>query len=382
MKQHYPDAHSGQSLQEMHICIIDDDAFSIDVIRAILEQNGYASITAYSCAREALSGIRRSRPDLIITDIIMPGMDGFALCGQLRSCEATMHIPVIMITGGVEDLEEAIEKTFAAGSTDFIAKPVNARELMARVRGALMLKQTRDLMTAELSRRKKTEQELRESEARFRTIIETTPDAVLVIDEGGRIVLCNPSAEKLFGYSPEEIMGKPALILVPERRRQAAAVPLAEIKQKGLSRYTGTTFETTVLCKNGDEVEAEVSNCSWKTAQSVFYALIIRDITDRRHAEAERMKQEKFASILELAGAVCHELNQPLQAILGNVQLLACDSSDKPHAHGLLKAIQADSERMGAITKKLMGMTAYETKEYLSRKIVDIDKASDEADSN
>lgn len=366
----------GVPLQKMHICIIDDDPFSVDVISAILGQNGYVVISTYSCAREALDRIKINRPDLLITDIIMPELDGFALCEQLRSCESTRHIPVIMITGGIEDLEDAIEKTFAAGSTDFIAKPVNARELMARVRGALALKQTQDRMTEELLQRKKTEQELRESEQRFRTIIETTPDAVLVINDDGGIVLCNPSAEKLFGYSPDEILGNPALLLVPERRRRAAAAPLEEIKQQGLSRYTGTTFETTVLCKNGAETPVEISNCSWKTAQAVFYALIIRDITDRRHAEAERMKQEKFASILELAGAVCHELNQPLQAILGNVQLLAGDSNDNPQTYKLLKAVQADSEKMGEITKKLMAMTAYETKEYLSRKIVDIYKSS------
>jgi C4-dicarboxylate-specific signal transduction histidine kinase len=101
------------------------------------------------------------------------------------------------------------------------------------------------------------------------------------------------------------------------------------------------------------------------------------DVTDRRRAELEQARRERLEGVLEMAGAVCHELNQPLTALsLYCDQLLATQSEEK-HLNNHIQYVLDKVSRIGAITKKLQSITKYETKEYVrGRKIVDIDKAS------
>ena len=94
--------------------------------------------------------------------------------------------------------------------------------------------------------------------------------------------------------------------------------------------------------------------------------------------QAALVEQEKFQGVIEMAGAVCHELNQPMQAISGYSELLLMDVSKDSTQHVNLEKIKSQVDRMGAITKKLMRITKYETMDYLESKIIDIDKASAE----
>jgi signal transduction histidine kinase len=98
---------------------------------------------------------------------------------------------------------------------------------------------------------------------------------------------------------------------------------------------------------------------------------------EHERAEQRRLEREKLQGVLEMAGAVCHELNQPLQVLLGYCGLLLRDMSQDNPLYGYVDEIRGRVSRMGEITGKLMGITAYETKEYLEgTKIIDIDKAS------
>lgn len=106
--------------------------------------------------------------------------------------------------------------------------------------------------------------------------------------------------------------------------------------------------------------------------------IILNDITDLKKAEMERLKKEKLQGVLELAGAVCHELNQPLQVVMGESQLMEMDIKKNSPFYKRILAIMNQVERVNIITKKLMSITKYETKEYLNSKIIDIDKASNE----
>ncbi len=103
----------------------------------------------------------------------------------------------------------------------------------------------------------------------------------------------------------------------------------------------------------------------------------VRYAIERKRTEQERLEREKLQGILEIAGAVCHELNQPLQAIFGYYDLLMMDMSKDNPLCGDIKEIKVQVDRMAGITKKLMRITRYETRDYIEgRKIVDIDKAS------
>jgi diguanylate cyclase (GGDEF)-like protein len=143
----------------MAILIVDDIPVNLMLLEEMLHQEGYADIYCLRSGQEALemlattetSGAEEKRIDLILMDVMMPGMDGIETCQRIKAQDGLRDIPVIMVT--VRDDDEALAQAFAMGATDYIIKPVKELELLARVRAALKLKHETD-------RRKAREQEL------------------------------------------------------------------------------------------------------------------------------------------------------------------------------------------------------------------------------
>lgn len=123
------------------ILIVDDNEQNLALIRVILHRQGYESVLARS-GEEALHLVRTDPPDLIILDVMMPGMDGIEVCRRLKEDEETRLIPIVIMT--VLDQPEDKIRGIEAGADDFLTKPVNQAELMARVRTALRMKRTID----------------------------------------------------------------------------------------------------------------------------------------------------------------------------------------------------------------------------------------------
>jgi len=103
---------------------------------------------------------------------------------------------------------------------------------------------------------------------------------------------------------------------------------------------------------------------------------VLRDITQRKQAEETLRESERMQGVLEMAGAVCHEMNQPLMAIYGYLDLISMNIASDDPLFGKVSKIAEQSDRLGRITQKLMTITKYETKDYLQGKIIDIEKSS------
>jgi len=126
---------------QMTILVVDDTEANIDMLLAILKE--YDVIPATS-GEDALSLLEQEKVDLVLLDIIMPEMDGFEVCRQIKKNKDTTDIPVIFITA--KDDEESIEEAYKIGGVDYITKPFRPRELMARVKTHLHLQHTKKLM--------------------------------------------------------------------------------------------------------------------------------------------------------------------------------------------------------------------------------------------
>lgn len=155
-----------------HILVVDDHLPNIDVLRSFLEREGYR-VTPAASGPEALALVQQDQPDLILLDVLMPGMDGFAVCRALKSAEQTRTIPVIMVTA-LQDPEHVV-RGLEAGADDFVSKPFIAAELLARVRAHLRTKALRDELECQLEIVRRQNEELR----RLETLKEALTEMVI-----------------------------------------------------------------------------------------------------------------------------------------------------------------------------------------------------------
>jgi two-component system alkaline phosphatase synthesis response regulator PhoP len=132
---------------QARILVVDDRERTVEVIKRVLQKAGYKVLTAFDGVT-GLEKARREQPDLIILDVMMPGMDGYEVCRRLQSHADTAHIAVLMLTGkgrlehsgsGIKERMRDQIQGFEVGATEFLTKPIRAKELVERVKGLLWL---------------------------------------------------------------------------------------------------------------------------------------------------------------------------------------------------------------------------------------------------
>lgn len=145
-----------------------------------------------------------------------------------------------------------------------------------------------------------TEEALREGEEKFRNIARTAVDAIILADSNGDIILWNASAQRIFGYTEEEIRGKPLTVLMPEQYRDGHQKGMERVKSTGKSSYFGKITEMQGLRKDRNIFPIELSVSMWRSGKETFFSGIIRDITKRKELES---KLEKTATTDRLTQA-------------------------------------------------------------------------------
>ena len=170
-------------------------------------------------------------------------------------------------------------------------------------------------VSRDISRRKKADQALRESEEHYRAVVSSATDAVVSIDQAGDIIGWNKSAEKLFGYPELEILGQPLSISIPADYQDAHAAGLDRVQAGGEKHIIGKIVELEGLRKDGTRFPLELSLSEWQVAGCQFYTAIIRNVTERKLAE-DNLK--KSVTQLELI----NEIGREIAAVLKLQQVL------------------------------------------------------------
>ncbi|MER3446491.1 MAG: hypothetical protein C4291_06400 [Candidatus Dadabacteria bacterium] len=141
------------------------------------------------------------------------------------------------------------------------------------------------MVNRDIKRRNEIEKALRESEEKFRVLVETANDGIVSADSSGNIINFNKGAERIWGYSATELVGKPLTILMPDRFHNAHRAGLKRFLLTGEPRIIGRTVELFGRRKDGSEFPLELSLASWKAEEETFFTGILRDITERKRAE-------------------------------------------------------------------------------------------------
>lgn len=292
----------------MKILLVEDDAQSRRNLQRLIERRGH-EVTGVGSAEEAERLLEKEEFPFLILDWMLPGKSGVELCQQLRAGERGDELFIILATARaeMEDLERALE----AGANDYLTKPLDLRLLNVRL--SVAERQIRDLTERNTARAA-----LEESATTMTNILENTSDGYFALDRDWKFSYVNPEAEVIFQRSRDDLYGQ----VIWEKFPTLLGSVFEENYRKVMDERVAVEFEAT----DGEgKVWSEVHAYPSGGGISVF----LRDITERKRAEEERLTTSKLESLGTLAGGIAHDLNNILTVISGNIGLAQIEAQSE-----------------------------------------------------
>ncbi|MBV9181783.1 MAG: PAS domain S-box protein [Acidobacteria bacterium] len=207
----------------------------------------------------------------------------------------------------------------------------------------------------DITERKRSEEALRESEERFRTMAETAADGIFRIDEQSTILFANRAAEKIFGFSVEEMVGSPITVLIPDYLPRPQTPGIHRHLPTGSRPLDWERAEMRGRRKDGSEVALELSLGESSKDNKRLFTGFVRDVTERKQMEAKLRLTEKLAATGRLAATISHEINNPLAAITNFIYLARQDRSLSQQARQHLEGAARELKRVVHIARHTLG---------------------------
>ncbi|WP_392533644.1 response regulator [Nostoc sp. C117] len=393
---------------ETKILVVDDDPQIQTLLETLLSPWGLKAI-ALEDPRQLWETLEAIAPDLLILDVELPFTNGIELCQMVRNHPQWTELPILFLT--VHSDAEMVNQVFSVGADDFVSKPIVGPEIVTRIINRLerlklrrrvvqgrrgdterssskesfgselqeshffnspnfqainelelrIAERTAELISvnrrlqSQLDERQRTQEELHFSQARFARILDIADDAIISINGFQDITLFNQGAEKIFGYSAQEVIGQGLDLLLPQRFYQMHRQHVVDFgKSPNLARRMGERREIYGRRKDGTEFPAEASISKIDMGNEIFYTVILRDITERK--QVERMKDE-FVSV------VSHELRTPLTSIHGSLGMLASGllPTDSKQGKRLLQIATDSTERLVRLINDILDIERIES---------------------
>lgn len=358
----------------MKILIVDDSNSGRELLQRICRKSGHHTLVAGD-GQEALGVMATEPVDVIITDIMMPRMDGIRLCLAVRRDERLRLIPIIIYTAYYEGAAD--EKLILdIGADAFLSKPAPAAKLLEtlhrvanqpspeRPRSVVgasecdLLLEYSDRLVVTLERRnaelERLNQTLSESEGRYRLLADHAEDFVSLQNAEDHQLYLSPSFYRVTGWAPEEIEHS-------NWRTRTHPEDVARVEKSLAANAAGEValIEYRTLCKDGRWLWVEarskpVCDTAGRVIQRVIWS---RDITARKRAEAQLFETQKMEAIGQLAGGIAHDFNNILAAILGNVELARSMPPEDPCLPDNLDAILNASHRAADLVKQILAFS-------------------------
>ncbi len=340
------------------ILIVDDETKNIQVLGTLLLQKKGYYINVAQNGREALKTVQKVIPDLILLDVVMPEPDGFEVCRQLKSSPETKDIPVIFLTAKSDT--DDIVRGFELGAADYVTKPFNSAELLARVQTHMNLRMLQgrmerknddltkmnQLLHQEITERQQAQEALRESEECFRILVEHGADPIFVQDFTGNILMVNKLACESLGYSKNELLCMNIRDIETDINDQIH-------EKEDISSDKPILIETRYIRKDGTTFPAEVRLVQLRLNREKVIVSFARDIQVRKQVEMERLRVSKLKSLATIAGGIAHDFNNLLYIISGYASMIEDHTESETNISGYLKEIEKAAFNAANLTHKI-----------------------------
>jgi two-component system sensor histidine kinase UhpB len=312
--------------RKTRILVVDDKPEILRLFSEMLRLHGY-QVWEASTGRRGLQMTRQMRPDLLLLDVVMPDLNGIEVCRRIKADLLLADVFVVLVSGQATSSAERVSG-LEAGADEYIAKPVDTAEFLARIRTIVRL---RDANAA-----------LRASERHYRSLVDILPEGVGMIDPDGRFAAVNPQAVAMLGFADgKELLRKSVAELMQPEDQARFRANLASAFKAGIMRNT----EYTMIRKAGQRIAVELSAAVSTNTEGrpLGLVMVARDITERKRAEEElrnvsrRIIEAQEAERLRVARELHDGVNQVLASAkmrLRKVEEIA--SELKPAAREIL----------------------------------------------
>jgi len=286
-----------------------------------------AAIQYYGFSREELIG--KAMTELIV----LPGDQVLQMLLEATQGPQYVHLQHRLASGEIRDVELARGPINVDGITYLFS------------------------IVHDITARKEAEDAIREGENKLHAITSTATDAIILIDNCGKVSYWNPAAERMFGYDVDEMMGRDLEIIIPAQYREAHKNKFARFAETGHGPMIGKVYEVSAIRKDGSEFPIELSISGLQLKDKWHSAGVVRDITGRKNLETQLRQAQKMEAIGTLAGGVAHDFNNILTAIIGFGSMLAMKmAKDDPLLHAV-NEIMAAGERAATLTQSLLAFS-------------------------
>jgi len=351
---------------DWNIVLIDDEEDIRDVMTVTLEDAGYRVMAAEN-GETGLILCKETVPQIVITDIRMPKMDGIQVLKEIKAHDPDIEVIVITAFGEIDIAVQALQ----LDASDFITKPINDEALhmaLKRAKHRYSVKKELQYHAALLERENaKTTEELMKTIAFQRNLIESSMDGILGCDEKETVVTFNKSMEQMLGLSKRDILNKMTLeqFFNPEDKHRLKS-ELAGTNYGGPGRLF--LYETNLLNHKAEKVPVQVS-ATVLSEQGIHNGLVcfFRDLRSIHRLEQEIadqariLHQDKMMSLGRLAASVVHEINNPLFGILNYLQLMSrilkrgsLDEAQQEKFQRYLGIVESETSRCSQIISSLL----------------------------
>lgn len=296
------------------------------VLQKNLEGAGHVVDAAVN-GQDALERARKCPPDLIISDILMPVLDGYKFCFEVKNDKALNRIPFVFYTATYVDLEDE-RLAIGLGASRYILKPVEPDEFLRLINEVVREAQEETIAVPDevvedplnlfrmydSSVARKLHEKVRELEL-YRLIFANSTEAVAIVDRDGCVLKQNPAQNQLLGYTDEELHGRSPSLYLEEKTCAAIRDDLA---RGSISEGQGAAFT-----KSGQRISVEYAVFPIRSESDGLPAHVwmLRDISERQELTAQLLQSQKLEAVGKLAGGVAHDFNNMLSIILGYTEI-------------------------------------------------------------